>query len=293
MKTLVRCTLCPRECGADRENEKGFCNEGWEFRIGRIAPHLWEEPSISGENGSGAIFFAGCNLRCVYCQNRVLSCGEAGQRYGKDELTEALLRLQKEGVHNINLVTPTHYALPIAEVLREARAKGLVIPVVYNTSGYEKVESLMLLEGLVDIYMPDLKYLSSELAKKYSHASDYPDVVKKAIEEMYRQVGEPVFDKDGIMQKGVLVRHLVLPEQTEEGKKVIKYLYETYGDNIIISIMNQYTPVGDLKNFPELQRTLREDEYEEVVDYAISIGVENGYIQEGETARESFIPDFK
>lgn len=286
------CTICPRQCKADRITTTGICSVGNELRIGRIAPHLWEEPCISGENGSGTIFFAGCNLKCVYCQNEKLSRARVGQLYSVEELAEEMIKLQNQGVHNINLVTPTHYIPSVVQTLRLAKEKGLSIPVVYNTSGYEKVESLRLLEGLVDVYMPDFKYISSEPAEKYSRAKDYPEVVKKAIEEMYRQVSDPVFDEEGMMKRGVLIRHLVLPGMADESKAVISYIYETFGHKVYISIMNQYTPVGSLENFPELQHRITEQEYDEVVDYAIELGVENGFIQEGETSDESFIPEF-
>lgn len=286
------CDICPRECKANRKLGQGLCGVKDTLRIGRIAPHLWEEPCISGEKGSGAVFFAGCNLKCVYCQNVKLSRGKVGREYTVEELAEEMLRLQEMGMHNINLVTPTHYMKPVVLSLQLAKKKGLILPVVYNTSGYEKVESLQQLEGLVDVYLPDFKYLSSMLAKKYSKAEDYPQVVKAAIEEMYRQVGDARFDKDGRMIKGVLIRHLVLPGAIEESKEVIKYIYETYKDHVFISIMNQYTPYGELESFPELQRPLTEEEYEEVVDYAIELGVENGFIQEGGTSDESFIPEF-
>lgn len=289
----VSCSICPRNCKINRNIEKGICGVGNTIRIGRIAPHLWEEPCISGRNGSGTIFFAGCNLKCVYCQNEKLSRAQVGQEYSVEELATEMIKLQELGAHNINLVTPTHYTLQIVLAVRMAKEKGLTIPIVYNTSGYEKVESLQLLAGLVDIYMPDFKYISSELAKKYSRADDYPQRAKEAIEEMVRQVGEAVFDDEGMMKKGVLIRHLVLPGMVEQSKDVIRYLYETYKDKIFISIMNQYTPFGDLENFPELKRSLTEEEYEQVVDYAIELGVENGFIQEGGTASESFIPEFK
>lgn len=289
---MEKCTICPRNCNIDRDKQAGVCSVGNTLRIGRIAPHMWEEPCISGQKGSGTVFFAGCNLKCVYCQNEKLSRARAGREYSVEDLADEMLKLQEMGVHNINLVTPTHYIPQIVQVLRLAKERGLSLPIVYNTSGYEKVESLRCLEGLVDVYMPDLKYLSSDLAEKYSKAKDYPQVVTEAIKEMYRQAGTPEFDDEGMLKRGVLIRHLVLPGYTEESKAVIKYIYETYQDNVYISIMNQYTPYGDLENFPELQRPLTEEEYEEVVDYAIELGVENGFIQEGETDSESFIPEF-
>lgn len=262
------------------------------MKVGRIAPHAWEEPCISGEKGSGAIFFAGCNMGCVFCQNEKLSRGLAGKEFREEELAEECLRLQEMGCHNINLVTPTHYALQVRQMLRIARKQGLRIPVVYNTSSYEKVETLRLLEGLVDIYLPDFKYFREETALNYSHAPGYPKVAKAAIEEMVRQTGYPRFDQDGMMQSGVLVRHLVLPEHVQESKEVIRYLYETYQNRIYISIMNQYTPQPQAENFPELMRRVTSEEYREVVDAALDLGVEQGFIQEGDTAQESFIPDF-
>ena len=292
MKNVKTCDICPRNCKIDRGLQNGICSVGNTLRIGRIAPHMWEEPCISGEKGSGAIFFAGCNLKCVYCQNERLSRGIAGQEYSVETLVSEMLKLQEQGVHNINLVTPTHYVPWIVRALGSAKEKGLKIPVVYNTSGYEKKESLKMLEGLVDIYMPDFKYLSPALAEKYSRAKDYPEIVKSALQEMFRQVGTPEFAEDGMMKKGILVRHLVLPGQTDEAKAVVRYLYESFGDNIYISIMNQFTPFGNLEKFPELQRAVSEEEYEDVVNYAIEIGVENGFIQEGGTSSESFIPDF-
>lgn len=262
------------------------------MKVGRIAPHIWEEPCISGERGSGAIFFAGCNMGCVFCQNDRLSKGLVGKEFSEEQLAEECLRLQESGCHNINLVTPSHYVLQIRSVLRKARKQGLNIPVVYNTSSYEKVETLRLLEGLVDIYLPDFKYWKEETALRYSNAPKYPATAKAALAEMVRQVKSPRFDEQGMMQSGVLVRHLVLPGCVEESKEIIRYLYETYGNQLYLSIMNQYTPLKNAEKFPELQRKLTREEYEEVVDYAVELGVEQGFIQEGETAEESFIPDF-
>ena len=293
MKELLKeCKLCPRNCGGNRLlGDKGYCKEDARIFVGRIAPHEWEEPCISGEKGSGAIFFAGCNMGCVFCQNVALSRGQAGKEYSIEQLAEECIRLQDMGCHNINLVTPSHYVVQIVEMLKRAKKKGLHIPVVYNTSSYEKVESLRLLEGLVDIYLPDFKYIRSESAKKYSKAEDYPQIAKRALEEMIRQVGTPVFEKN-MMKRGVIVRHLVLPDNTQESKEIMRFLHSTYGNEIFISIMNQYTPYGDIKEYEELQRTLTVEEYDEVVDYAIDIGIEQGFIQEGETAKESFIPEF-
>lgn len=289
----MTCKLCPRECGADRDRTIGFCGEKNEIKAARAALHMWEEPCISGENGSGTVFFSGCVLRCVFCQNGNIANGTIGKIITSERLVEIFLELQEKGANNINLVTPTHYVPQIIDALKAAKMRGLNIPIVYNTGSYENVETIKALAGLVDIYLPDLKYFSSELSAKYSGASDYFYHATKAIEEMVKQVGKPVFDKNGIMQKGVIVRHLLLPGCLEDSKKVVKYLYEKYGDGIFISIMNQYTPMPEIGvNYPELNRKITDEEYDELVDYAIELGVENGFIQEGETALESFIPDF-
>jgi len=287
------CTLCPRECHVDRTSgKKGYCKVTDELAVARAALHMWEEPCISGEEGSGTVFFSGCPLGCVYCQNHNISKGLAGKIITIERLAEIFLELQKKGANNINLVTPSHYVPHIIEALNISRKMGLILPIVYNCSGYEKVETLRLLEGYVDVYLPDFKYMSEEPARKFSNCMDYFTVAAKALVEMVRQVDEAVFDERGIMQKGVIVRHLVLPGYLEDSKRIIKYLYDNFGDKIYISIMNQYTPVIKNKIYPELNRKITEEEYEELVDYAIEIGVENGFIQEGETASESFIPEF-
>lgn len=290
---LTDCTLCPRECHADRTTgRKGFCKASDELVVARAALHMWEEPCISGEEGSGTVFFSGCALGCVYCQNSSITKGLAGKKITIERLAEIFLELQGKGANNINLVTPGHYVPHIIEALDISHKKGLTLPVVYNCSGYEKVSALKLLEGYVDIYLPDLKYMSDEPAGKYSGCKDYFEIAARAIEEMVRQAGKASFDERGIMQKGVIVRHLTLPGYLEDSKRIIKYLYDTYGDKIYISIMNQYTPITANMVYPELNRRITKREYEELVDYAIGIGVENGFIQEGETALESFIPEF-
>lgn len=287
------CTLCPKNCHAKRaQGQLGYCGQTEELKLARAALHMWEEPCISGENGSGTVFFSGCTLGCVYCQNHVISQGQAGKIITVDRLSEIFLELQEQGANNVNLVTPTHYVPQIIEALNIAKEQGLFLPIVYNTSGYEKLETLKLLEGYVDIYLPDLKYKSAVLSKKYSRCADYFPVTSKAIEEMVRQVGTPIIDSNGIMQKGVIVRHLVLPGLTGDSKAVIRYLYETYGNTIYISMMNQYTPLATIERYPELNRKITDAEYDTLVEYAISLGVENGFIQEGETAMESFIPGF-
>lgn len=262
----------------------------------RAALHFWEEPCISGIRGSGTVFFSGCTLRCIYCQNRSIARGEAGQEISPERLTEIFLELQGQGAHNINLVTPTHYAPWIGQALKEAKKRGLNIPVVYNCSGYEGEESLRLMSGLVDIYLTDFKYMDSSLAARYSNASDYPREAKKALEQMFRQVGTPVFDGDGMMQKGIIVRHLLLPGALRNAREVVKYVYEMYGDKVYLSLMNQYTPLAGEKGEPlpePLNRKVTKREYERFVDYALELGVTNAFIQEGDTAEESFIPPFE
>lgn len=290
------CTLCPRNCHANRKNKNsltGICHEANHLRLARAALHFWEEPCISGEQGSGTIFFSGCTLRCVFCQNHSIADGSVGKEISQQRFVQILLELQQKGANNINLVTPTHFVPLIIDGIQQARSQGLHLPIVYNTSGYESIETLQLLDGIVDIYLPDLKYYSSTIAQKYSFAGDYFSVASRALQEMYRQVGDPVFDANGIMQKGMIVRHLVLPGCTNDSKAVIQYLYQTFHDHIYISIMNQYTPMPTVQTrYPELNRNVTDEEYEEVVDFAIELGVENGFIQEGETADESFIPAF-
>lgn len=291
---LDSCTLCPRECKVNRNKQQtGYCGQTSKLHIARAALHMWEEPCISGSSGSGTVFFSGCPLRCVYCQNYDIAIGEVGKPVTIERLSQIFLELQEKGATNINLVTPTHFIPQIHDALILSKQHGLVLPIVYNTSSYENKESLRLLEGLIDIYLPDLKYVSSTLSTRYSHASDYFTKAAASIAEMYRQVGTPVFDTSNeLMKRGVIVRHLVLPDCVNDSKEVIRYLFETYKHNIYISIMNQYTPIRNFHDFPELNRQITVSEYNSVVDYAIELGVENGFIQEGETASESFIPAF-
>lgn len=291
---LSNCIVCPRECGVNRlAGQKGYCGATAQLVVARAALHFWEEPCISGTVGSGTVFFGGCNLRCVFCQNHAIAIGECGKEITIQRLAEIFLELQEKGAANINLVTPTHYIPQIREALLLAKEQGLTLPIVYNTGGYEQVEALRLLDGLVDIYLPDLKYYSSELSSKYSHAANYFEKATLALAEMYRQVGEPVFDTStGLMKRGIIVRHLILPGQTKDSKKVLRYLHETYGDNIYISIMNQYTPLPHVAQYPELNCKVTAEEYDRVINFALRLGIENAFIQEGETAEESFIPAF-
>ena len=293
---MEKCTLCPRNCFVNRKlGEKGICGQTSTLKVARAALHFWEEPCISGEKGSGAVFFSGCALHCVFCQNQEIANGSVGKEISKERLSEIFLELQEKGANNINLVTPGHFVPQIVPAIERARNQGLNLPIVYNTSSYENVDSIRKLEGIVDIYLPDFKYMSSSLSKKYSHAPDYGKVAKKVVAEMVRQTGAASFyEKEGqeLMQRGVIVRHLILPGCMEDSKNIIRYLHDAYGDTIYLSIMNQFTPLKNVEKYPELNRKLTEDEYNEVVDFAIDLGVENGFIQEGETAEESFIPDF-
>lgn len=292
-KLLKNCRICPRKCGVNRlSGNKGYCRTANTVICARAALHFWEEPCISGEKGSGAVFFSGCPLGCIYCQNKSIAKNEAGKEITVSRLADIFFELESQGALNINLVTPTHFAPQIASALTTARKRGLKIPVIYNTSGYELPETLRLLEGLIDVYLPDFKYIDPLTAKLFSNAQNYPDVAKAALCEMFRQTGAVQFSDDGIITKGTIVRHLVLPEHTREAKKIIRYLYETYGDDIYISIMNQYTPTEAVKNDPVLSRRLTKREYESVLNYAINIGVKNAFVQEGGTAKLSFIPDF-
>lgn len=293
MEITKDCTLCPRECHVNRENKKrGYCGMDSRIYAARAALHMWEEPCISGEKGSGAVFFSGCGLRCIFCQNREIAIGKDGKEISVEKLGEIFLNLEKQGAANINLVTGAHYVPQIREALSIAKEKGLSVPVVYNSSGYEKVETLKLLEGYVDVYLPDFKYMEASLAEAFSNAPDYPERAKEAIEEMVRQTGKCVFNEEGYLEKGTIVRHLILPGHTVNSKKVLDYLHNTYGNKIFISIMNQYTPVYEQKVYKELNRKVTEREYKKVLDHALESGVENGFWQTGDTAKESFIPSF-
>ena len=293
MDMLESCMLCPRNCKVNGHKSVGFCGASDKVKLAYYSLHQWEEPIISGENGSGTVFFSNCNLRCLFCQNKKISTdrNSYGKEISNDKLKEIFLKLQDLGAHNINLVTPTHYVPQIIDVLKEVKNKNLKIPVVYNTSSYENVSTIESLKGLIDIYLADLKYFDDELGNKYSKCTDYFKYASLAIGEMYKQTGKFQI-KDNLLVSGLVVRVLVLPGHVDDSKKIIKYLYDTYKDNIIISIMNQYTPVCKINDFPNLNRKLTDEEYDEVIDYACSLGIENAFVQEGETQSESFIPDF-
>ena len=292
----MKCDLCPRKCLVDRKKgEKGICGQTENLKVARAALHFWEEPCISGDAGSGAVFFSGCPLHCVFCQNENIANGTVGKEISLERLVDIFLELQEKRANNINLVTPGHFVPQIVKALDQARKEGLTLPVVYNTSSYETVDTIKMLEGYVDIYSPDFKYMSPVLSKKYSHAPDYAEVAKAAIAEMVRLTGKAVFvngDEDNLILSGTTVRHLTLPGCMADSMQLLKYLHDTYGDMIYISIMNQFTPLSNLEKYPELNRRITDEEYETLVDYAIEIGIENGFIQEGNTAEESFIPAF-
>ena len=293
MELSERCELCPRKCGANRlAGKTGFCGGGKDVKVARAALHFWEEPCISGEEGSGTVFFSGCTMRCVFCQNREISRGEAGKLVSIERLAEIFLELQGKGANNINLVTPMHYAPQITAALDIARKNGLHLPIVWNTGGWELPESVEAVKNYSDIWLTDFKYYDNSLAEKFSNAKNYFENASASLKKMLDQTGEPVFDDDGMMKKGIIVRHLVLPGHTDDSKKVLRWLWENFGDKIWISIMNQYTPLCSEEKFPELSRKVTDDEYDEVVDFAVSLGIENAFVQDGEAVSESFIPPF-
>ncbi len=320
---LENCRLCARSCGVNRmENRAGRCGQTRELVVARAALHMWEEPCISGNEGSGAVFFVGCPLGCVFCQNRELVRGRAvrdeysragkeiasnglvyeishrrGEQPGKiitvDRLAEIFLELQGQKANNINLVTPTHYVPQIVEAVRQARKMGLNIPIVYNTGSIETAETVQMLVDTVDIFLPDLKFCGRDVAERYAHLPDYFEIATRAIGEMVEMRGEAEFDERGMMTRGVVVRHMVLPGHTKDSKEILRYLWENFGNRIYVSIMNQYTPMSGIeREFPELGRKVTRREYNRVVDYALELGFTNAYVQEGPTAEESFIPAF-
>ena len=291
MEILKNCCLCPRKCGINRYEQKGYCGANNKLKIAHYSLHMWEEPVISGDTGSGTIFFSNCNMKCMYCQNKKISLDGYGKYTSLKRLEEIMMELQEKGANNINLVTPTHYVPQIAKVLRKIKGKTLNIPVVYNTSSYENVGTLMMMNNLVDIYLADLKYYDDELALKYSFCTDYFETATMAIDEMYRQVGGLQVSEDGLLKKGLIVRVLILPDHIEDAKNIINYLYKTFGDSIIISIMNQFTPVNKCK-YDNLNRKVTDEEYNDVIDFAAELGIVNAFVQEGDAAEESFIPDF-
>lgn len=281
------CNSCPRKCNIDRKTALGYCKSPSAFRVSRSALHFWEEPCISGQNGSGTVFFSGCNLKCVFCQNHEISHENKGVEISDERLIGLFENLIEQGANNINLVNPTHYAERLADVLSKWKSP---VPVVYNSSGYESVETLKLLDGLIDIYLPDFKYVCTYKALKYSKAEDYPQVARLALAEMKRQCGDYVFD-NGLMKRGVIIRHLILPSNTNSSIEALDYLSEHYLDTYV-SLMAQYTPCGNLENYKEINRKLTQREYDKVVNHAIDLGFENLFVQELSSATESYIPNF-
>lgn len=293
MNKYENCLLCPRKCGINRRTgQTGVCGVSSEIKVARAALHYWEEPCISGKRGSGAVFFSGCSLHCVFCQNREISDGKEGKVISKERLSDIFIELAGKGANNINLVTPGQYIPDIVWAVNDAKSRGMKLPIIYNTSGYENVTELNLLEGIVDVYLPDFKYMDSTLSAMYSRAKDYPSVAKQALSEMVRQQPDVVIDDaTGLIQKGVIVRQLLLPGHVNDAKAVLKYLYDTYHDHVYISMMSQFTPIA-LKDYPEINRTVTKREYERLVNYALEIGITNAFIQEGDVAKDSFIPAF-
>lgn len=293
MNKYKNCLLCPRKCGINRSTgQTGVCGVSSEIKVARAALHYWEEPCISGKRGSGAVFFSGCSLHCVFCQNREISDGKEGKVISKERLSDIFMELADKGANNINLVTPGQYIPDIVWAVNDSKSRGMKLPIIYNTSGYENVTELKLLEGIVDVYLPDFKYMDSTLSARYSRAKDYPSVAKQALSEMVRQQPDVVIDDaTGLIQKGVIVRQLLLPGHVNDAKAVLKYLYDTYHDHVYISMMSQFTPIA-LKDYPEINRTVTRREYERLVDYALEIGITNAFIQEGDVAKDSFIPAF-
>ena len=291
MQELESCTLCPRNCKVNRYKSAGVCGASDKIKVAHYGLHMWEEPIISGDSGSGTIFFSYCNLKCIFCQNYKISTGGYGKEITEERLQELCLDLQERGANNINLVTPTHYVPQIVNNIQKIKDKELKIPIIYNTSSYENVSTIKMLDGIIDIYLADLKYYDDNLACNYSHCKDYFHYASLAIYEMVNQVGSFVIENN-LMKRGVIVRILILPGHVEDAKKLVHYLYTTYHDTIIISLMNQYTPLKKFDKYPNLERKVNDQEYQEVIDYALDLGVTYAFIQEGETQSESFIPNF-
>ena len=293
LEILKECQICPHKCKIDRTKQIGRCKATDKIKIALYSIHNFEEPCISGTKGSGTIFFSNCNMNCIYCQNYEISQLGKGKEITIHELADIMIKQQEKGVENINLVTPTSYTLQIIEAIKIAKKKGLKIPIVYNTNGYENVETLRLLEGYIDIYLPDLKYYDNEISKKYSKVDNYFEIATKAIKEMYRQVGQPILDKNGIMTKGLMIRHLVLPNNIENSKKILKWIKENLDNNIYVSIMAQYFPTYKAKETDDLNRKLTNKEYEEIENYLYDLNLENGYIQEIGEHEEEYVPKWE
>lgn len=293
MNLYENCTLCPRNCSVNRSSgQLGYCRTDHEIKAALASVHLWEEPPISGKNGSGTIFFSGCNLRCVFCQNYSISSENYGKTISSERLSEIMLEEQAMGVHNINLVTGTHFIPSIIEAVQKAKNSGLTIPIVYNSGGYEKPETLKMLEGIVDIYLPDIKYFSSELSLKYSGASDYFLYASEAVMEMYRQTGKNTFDDSGILKKGVIIRHMILPSHKDDSYKILDWIRDNIGTEAWVSLLSQYTPAHNSDKYKEINRKIMSLEYTRVIDHFFNIGLKNGYMQEKTSAENKYTPTF-
>ena len=293
MNLYKNCSICPRNCRIDRTNGQiGYCQSGHEIKAALASVHMWEEPPISGSCGSGTIFFSGCNLRCVFCQNYTISSENSGKTISTDRLSEIMLEQQARGVHNINLVTATHFIPSIIKAVQKAKNNGLKIPIVYNTGGYEKVESIKMLEGTVDIYLPDIKYFSSELSLKYSGASDYFDYASEAVLEMYHQTGNNIYDDNGIMKSGVIIRHMIMPSHKEDSYKVLDWIRDNIGTEACVSLLSQYTPAYNAEKYKEINRKLMSLEYTRVIEHFFDIGLKNGFMQEKSSAESKYTPIF-
>ena len=289
-KQEIICKICPRECKVNRENTIGVCGMGSVPKVAKAFLHKWEEPCISGVNGSGTVFFSGCNLRCCFCQNYAISHENFGKEVSIQRLGQIYLELAKKGAHNINLVNPTHFLPQIKESI--TNVEGLKIPFVYNSNGYESIKGLKTVEGLIDVFLPDFKYYSPKISLRYSGVDDYFEVTAAAILEMYRQVGGPVFDENGLIARGLIIRHLILPGQAKESIKILDFIKSHFPQNIYISLMSQYTPFYNTEAYPEINRVITRREYDRVLSHFIKLGFENGYIQERESADEEYIPNF-
>lgn len=290
---MENCRVCPWECGKDRSHgEKGVCRSTARLKVARASLHAWEEPCISGTRGSGTIFFSHCNLSCVFCQNYKISQEGFGEEITVEALARLCLNLQEKGAHNINLVTPAHYLAQLRDALGLAKKEGLRIPVIYNTNAYEEVESLQALAGLVDVYLPDLKYYSDDYAWKYSRVRGYFAKASQAILEMFRQVGAPRFDDEGLIRQGLVIRHLLLPGLTGDSRKVLQWIAKELPRDVYVSLMGQFTPFYQAGRYPELRRPLTEEEYDEVIGFFFALGLENGFVQELESGDAAFIPEF-
>ena len=293
MNLYKNCSICPRNCRIDRTNVQiGYCQLGHEIKAALASVHMWEEPPISGSCGSGTIFFSGCNLRCVFCQNYTISSENSGKTISTERLSEIMLKQQARGVHNINLVTATHFIPSIIKAVQKAKNNGLKIPIVYNTGGYEKVESIKMLEGTVDIYLPDIKYFSSELSLKYSGASDYFDYASEAVLEMYHQTGNNIYDDNGIMKSGVIIRHMIMPSHKEDSYKVLDWIRDNIGTEACVSLLSQYTPAYNAEKYKEINRKLMSLEYTRVIEHFFDIGLKNGFMQEKSSAESKYTPIF-